>query len=237
MEHYTYIFIAFFFSLLLFIIRNNEKSLFSATIEISVGWCILLYGIVLGFSISNFYAKYIAIRDSFIKEITNLKIIYKIFEKLPNKEKTLPVLDSINNYINSVPSELNKSLKFFNYNDKTKELYNKMNDEIINYTLNNNDSGILINNNILLRLSSDDFIKQIINEMKVGNYYINFLWTLLIFIFIPIYFINVGNKSLQFILDFCIFSILLSCIYLCEILNNPFIDSPISLKFYNYVNF
>lgn len=235
MEYYTYIFIALYLSILLFIIRTNVKSSFSASIEISVGWCIFLYGIILGFSISNFYGKYISIRDSFIKEASNLKIIYKTLSLLPNIEDTHDALIAIENYVKSVPIDLLKSLKINKYSNNSKDLYNKMNNEIINYTIKNS-TNTIINNNLLIRISSDEFIKQIINEINVGNYYINFLYTLLIFILIPIYFINLNNKILQFILDFCIFSILLSGIYLCQILNNPFIFSPISFHFEIYKN-
>ena len=102
-----------------------------------------------------------------------------------------------------------------------------MNKEIIKYvnTENNN-----FNNNILFRLGTDDYVKQLVEQMKTGKYFILILWFLLFFILISITFLNILTLYVQFILDLCLIIMFLSSIYLCECLNNPFVKTPLSLN-------
>lgn len=229
MDYIYYLLFALILSLILSQTRFSELSPTLGTIiSTNVAWCIVIYGIILGFSISNFYNKYILVRDTFVKEATNIKLTYQIFKQLPSSEERDNVLKSIEKYVISVKTTLVKSLANYEYDKTTNALYNQMNKEIINYV--NTYPSNVFNNNILLRLSTSDYIKQITNEMNSSKYYITLLWFLLIFVIFPLWLIVLKSKLLQFTLDFSLLVILLSCIYLCDVLSNPFVNSPISIK-------
>ena len=229
MDYIFYLLLALILSILLSQSRFKELSpTIDTIISTNVSWCIVIYAIILGFSISNFYNKYILIRDTFVKEATNIKLTYQIFKSLPSSIERDNVLESVEKYVISVKTTLIKSLSNYEYDKLTNDLYHNMNTQIINY-INTYPNGVF-NNNILLRMSTSDYIKQITNEMNANKYYITLLWFLLIFVIFPLWLINLKNKLLQFTLDFCLLVILISCIYLCDVLSNPFVNSPVSIN-------
>ena len=88
--------------------------------------------------------------------------------------------------------------------------------------------------NILEKLKSNKKIKATINEILTTQYYIGILWFMFIFVVIPLFFISTNDRQVQFIIDLCLLTILTTGIYICTILNNPFIKSPVSLDFKIY---
>lgn len=224
MDYYIYIIIAILISIFLSQTRSTEKNI-NTIIATNISWLIVVYAVILGFSIGNFYNKYIAIRDTFLKEATNIKLTYKMFKLLPDSEY---VILSIEKYILSINTLLVKSLSNYEYSIESNRLYEEMNNNILKYSKDH--PNVVFNNNILIRMSTDEFIKQLVNEMKIGNYYINLLWFLLIFIILPLWFITLYDKVLQFFLDFCLMVFFITGIYICTTLNNPFIYSPFGLK-------
>jgi hypothetical protein len=227
-----YLIIAIMIAIILYLTRFlvptlslNDKAI---THEI-VSWSIIIYGIILGFSISNFYNRYTSIRETLITEVTNLQIIYRIFKTLPDSEE---VIESIKVYTINVTKELIISLGREEYLSSTVMLYRDMDNKIINYF--NKHPGNPFVNQILSRLSTDQKIKKLVDEIKSGNYYINMLNILLIFIIIPLWFIKLDNSIIQFFMDICLLIIIACALYLLKILNNPFIKRPISFDLNMY---
>lgn len=220
MEFSFYILIAIIIALILSLVRlaNVEVML----VADSISWCIIVFGLILGFSISNFYNRYIEIRNTFILEVTNMQLIYEMFNQLPNSQ---PVLLSIEKYV----------VSFIDRSSNIEEDYLKMDKEIIKYIQNNPTNPFT--NNILLRMSTYQKIKTLTKEITIGNYYIDVLWFLLILIIIPLFFMKFSNRGIQFIVDSCLLVIFFTGMYLCDILNNPFNESPVMIKFDSYKDF
>ena len=231
MDYIFYIIIAIIIAFILSVLRPykiiNQSE--SGVITNSVGWCLVIYGLLLGFSITIFYGRYIEIRNFIATEVTNLSLIYNFFKVLPNSEE---VVKSIKNYVFSVINEFLPSVKNREYNENTEKLYKIMDQEIIKYIQENPNSPF--NNNILIRLSTDNKLKILSNEIKNGDYYIG----ILIFLFIVIVFLlwcsEIADFIVQFIVDLCLLVILLSSLYFCIILNNVFNESPIAVKMESY---
>ena len=108
---WIFIFSAFIITILLFLFRplvpkidSNERLIINGIIA----WSVTFYALIVAFSITIFYARYISIRDTVVEETTNLRIIYKIFRELPDSEN---VINSIKNYINNVITTLIPNLR------------------------------------------------------------------------------------------------------------------------------
>jgi len=214
------------------IFKNNFNQNTENIIEGSVGWAIVVYGLILGFSISNFYNRYITIRDTFVEEVTNLQLIYRYIKIAPNSKEKNEAIESIRKYAESVINDLLPNLADRKYSLVSDIRYKEMNSKIINFV--NKHTDYKFNHNILLRMSTDERIKQLVNEMNFGLYYIYILIFLIIFIIIPLWLNVMANKIVQLIIDSCILIILFTGIYLCILLNNPFTKSPVSFDFSLY---
>jgi hypothetical protein len=232
MDLFYYYILSFLIVILLFVLRNNDRNLSqdgkNKTGEI-VSWCIIIFGIILGFTIANFYNRYIETREILVNEIVNLQIIYRTFKVLPDNQK---VIKSIKNYVKSVINDLQYSLQNNVYSIETSNYYRIMDSNIIEYfnEYKTNPFISTINN----RLSTSERIKILSQEVITGNFYILMLWFLFIFILIPLYFLKMPDKFIQLLIEFCLLSMFLTGIYLCTTINNPFIESPIMLKFTMY---
>lgn len=230
MDYAGYIGLAFIFASAIavfrsqnFDVQNSEKSLIAMT----VGWILVIYGLIVSFSIGFFYNRYVTIREMFVTDVTNLQLTYRMLKEL----KASPdVLLSIKRYVRSVLKDQLPALQNGDYSRRTEALYYEMDTKIINYLREYRDNAGLFTANILMRLSTDTKVIQLVNEINSTEYYISILWFLLLFVMAPLYLVSPPNKLLQFGIDFCLLSILVTAIYLCTILNNPFYDSPISIK-------
>ena len=107
---------------------------------------------------------------------------------------------------------------------------NNTNNITLIHPINNNPNNPF-NNNILMRMSTDDKIKKLVEEMKSGNYYILLLCFLVVFLLVPLWLSKIRHKWIQFCVDLCFLSLIFSSIYLLTILNVPFgKDNPVSLN-------
>lgn len=213
--------LSFLFVVILFISREykDNKSIDDSKIEFIIGWSIILFSLILGFTIGNFYNRYIETRNMLVDEVVNLQIIYRTFKVFPNTDN---IIDSIKLYVSSI---LNNSEDTFNN-------HINMDNKIIEY-FNENQSNQFLTTT-MNRLSSSEKIKTIKNEILNGQFFINILWFLLALIVIPFYFLKTSNKINQSVIELFLFTILITGIVLCEYINNPFIDSPIKIKFDSY---
>ncbi len=226
-----YILFAIFVAFILLLVRYLVPKLTDldrSTIGLCVGWCIIAYSIILGFSIANFYSRYLDFRDTFITEATNLKLMYRYFKQLPQSEDTESIINNIKEY----SEHILKISKTDKYPLDTSTLYRKMDKDIIKYL---NSNSTIFNNNILSRLSTDERVKKLFDEIKAGHYYIMLLGVLIIFIIIPLSLSKMDNIIIQFVVDSSILIILFSVIHLLMILNDPFgINNPIGLNLSMY---
>lgn len=192
----------------------------------TIGWCILIFSLILGFTIANFYARYIEIRETFVTEVTNLQIISRFIDKNLGKSALL----SIKEYAKSVLDDLQYSLANKCYSKRTADLYAKMNTNIQEYlNQNSNFSTAIVN-----RMSTSQKIKVLVQEIDVGEFYISSIWLLFIFTLIPLYYSHMKNRKVQLILEFFLILIFSTGIYLCTILNNPLSDTPVKLNLSMY---
>lgn len=231
MAYVNYILIAGFIAATLSFFRINSKRLTDGEkqlIAMTVGWILVIYGLILSFSIGLFYNRYVTIREMFIHDITNLELSFGMLKSL-NAPKD--VLYSMRDYVASVIEDQLPALKNGTFSVKTKTLYGIMNKKIIDYVNNNKETLAGFTPNILMRMSTDAKVIQLITEIKSTEYYNNILIFLMVFILGPLYILSAPDRFLQFELDFSLLSILFSGLYLCSILNNPFNDSPIGIKF------
>ena len=228
MEYFWYVLIAVIIAILISQTRTAHIE-DGGIIKGYVGWVMVIYGLILGFSLTNFYSRYVAMRNAFIKDATNYQLIYEFFIKMDKSPEIDDIINSILKYL-----ELISSIGI-DYKEKLKisdNIYKDMNTKIINYLKNNQTS---FTNNILSRLNTNIEIKKLADEIEAGQYYIAILCFLVIFIIIPLAIsTSMLDRKIQFLLDFSILIIISTALYLCEILNNPFIQSPISFNLSMY---
>ncbi len=235
MEYIFYILIAIIVAAIVSQVRlfyqNNNKNV-RTFIEDSLGWIMVIYGLILAFSISIFYDRYISVRDTFVSEVTNLQIITIYFKQMPDSKERNEVIESIKNYTQGVIKYLPGDLQKRRYSPILDDLYFQMNGRIIKYVQKHPENPF--DNNILKRMTTNMKIKQLIEEINAGSYYIYILAFLSIFILIPLSLTTIHNRVVQLIIDICILIILFTGIYLCTILNNPFVQSPIAINLSMY---
>lgn len=221
----TYIIIAIVISALMVFTRHYFSVTNVAnhdTILFGVSWIIATFSLLLAFTISNFYNRYVTTRDDLINEASNLEIIYELLTKIPNSETPR---EAIKKY-------LLKIISLENFKTQGHQEYYSMRLKIVNF-LNDQITIHPFTNDILSRLSSDNHLEGLIREIKSGSYYINIICLLLVLVIIPLWFIYV-DKYLQLFLVTCLMTMFLIIIYLMEILNDPFGKSPLQIKFESY---
>lgn len=228
---WDYILIAIIIAIFLYLIRPiiPVLNLNDRTIVVSsISWMAIIYALLLTFSIQNFFNRYITIRDAFVNEATNIQIIYRIFKLFPESIEKDEVIENIKKYSENVVNVLIPALSEKKYSKDTEIYYNQMNQSILSYI--NRYENNTFDNNLLSRLSTSQKIKQLVNEIKVGDYYIQFLIIIFILIIIPLSLSKMENAIIQLVIDLS-FLIFVGCtIYLLTILGDPFGDNPIAFK-------
>jgi TM2 domain-containing membrane protein YozV len=229
-----YFLLAFLFAILLTAARidrsylnQNEKGFIAGLI----GWTLVVYALFLSFSIGSFYSRYISIRDTIANEVSNLQIIYRSLKSLRAPDY---VIQTIRTYAESVLEYGLPALARGQYSRVVEETYRKMDVTIIDYLNENREQAGLFTTNIMTRMSTDVKMIQIVKEINASKHYIHIIWLLLSFVLIPLWLLSPPDKMLQFASDVCILEIILSGVYLIQILNNPFSPSPVSLNLSGY---
>lgn len=234
MDYSIALILAFLFSAFITVFRTTNSKLSQvekSMIAMTIGWILVIYGLILSFSIGIFYNRYVTIREMFVNDVTNLQLTYRMLKDL-NAPKDL--LSTIRDYTKSVLEDQLPALQSGTFSAKTQEMNYIMNTKIINFLNLNREQVGLFTANMLGRLTTDVKIIQLVGEINSTEYYINILMFLIIFVLGPLYLNTAPDKGIQFILDFSLLSILFTGLYLCTILNNPFIDSPVSIKLTGY---
>ncbi len=237
MNEYLLIVIAIIFAFIVAVIFTLTRNLLSnltsyerVVADSTLGWTILVFGLILSFSIVNFYTRYIDLRNSLAIEATNLNIIYKLIKKIPNSEKAVESMKKYLDYLINVDLKNLKKNKL--ENDVIDELYSNMNDEIIDLLdkQGQNYSSINILNRLSTNYQNYNFKKEIINN----TFYINVIIIMSIFILISLWLIKVENVLIQFLADFCFLSVISIGITLLIILGKPFNNIIIGIDLSNH---
>jgi len=233
-----YIIVAIVLAIIIFYTRrtlnffNVDEQMLYATI---FGWGIIIYALLMTFTISSFYQHYTEERDTFIQESTNLTLIYRIIKLGPKSKYSKRALRSIERYTESVINDVVPDLKQGIYSTKSELLYRQMDYDIITYTYKNTniaDNGAI--GDILARMSTDQRIKKLSDGIKNGQFLIYILMFLSVFVLLGFWVIKIDNSYIQFIMDISLLVIIFVSIYLLMILNNPFDESPLTLSLSMY---
>lgn len=217
------IIISFSISILVTSIKNiNLKFNVSerTIITNSVGWCLVIYGLILGFAITSFYNRYVEIRTIITTKASSFEILFNFLKTEEKSESRDNILKLLSTYLSTI-------IKYNNVNDYEK-IHNLLNNSLIQYVKNNPTKPYNIR--IINDLSTEQQLKKIFDEINISNFYLSILLFLFIIVLIPIMFTTTSNILVQFIIDFCVITILVSGLCLAYFLANPFVSSPISIN-------
>lgn len=239
-ELLVYIIVAIVIAVIIFYTRrdfrcfNNKQQIFYTNI---FAWFMILYALLTTFTISSFYQDFLYIQEAFINDCSNITMIYRIIKLGPQSKYSRRALRSIERYVESVTTNTLNGLKEGTYSPISEELYRKMDYNIIKYTyaITELSDGPALND-ILSRLTTDQRIKELSVGIKDGQFLIYIITFLSMLVIIGTWFVKLDNSHIQLVLDLFLIVTIFACIYLLDILNNPFIESPISLDLSMYTD-
>lgn len=232
---YLYIILAFIVSLILIsvptsylvILEDNENSL----IQNVINWSLLLFGLILGFTIANLYNRSVAINDTLVSDLSQLKIIYKILNRSEKADKPLA---SIRHYMQTV---VEKDIPYLmKYEKECPDCileFSNMNKDIYDYVLEGNSN---FGDTILANMTTSFKLDNLLDEIDKNNYYIFIIIVMYIFIIVAMMFVTIKSKFIHFTVMFTLNLIILLSIYLMICLNDPF-DPILGVDFTAYNDF
>jgi hypothetical protein len=198
---------------------ENQKSIYTSIFN----WVIIIYALILTFTFSSFYQRFIDYRDILIDESNNLILIYRMIKLGPQSKYSRKALKSIREYTINVIEDVFPNLACGTYSAKSTILNTKMINDIITYTYENkNISDNPALSNILGRMTTDQKIKKLVEGFEFGTFLIQLLMFFSIFVIIGIWIVQIRNPKLQFIIDLSLLLIIFISIFLLSLLNNPF---------------
>jgi hypothetical protein len=121
----------------------------------------------------------------------------------PNSEKTIMAIE---NYLQVLLNDGIPLLRKGKNSIKLEYAYKAMDYAIINYIKNNQN---IFSTVILSKLSTNESLKELINEINQTVFYIYFVILLFLFLIIQLYFIKLTDTKLQFIFEFCFITIIM----------------------------
>jgi len=186
-------------------------------------WFIIIYALLLTFTFSSFYQRFIDHRDTLIDESNNLILIYRMIKLGPESKYSKRALKSIRLYTINVIENVFPNLACGTYDLKSTVLNSKMIKDIITYTYENkniSDNPALAN--ILGRLSTDQKIKKLVEGFEFGKFLIQILMFFSVLVIIGLWIVRINNPKTQFIIDLSLLLIIFISIFLLNLLNNPF---------------
>lgn len=225
MQYFIYLLFAIMLVLMLMISRptfiegDNDRS----TISESVGWIMFIYSLILAFSITVFYERYVEMRNSLLDLVYNLETMT---EYLSNLEGTDEIILKIKDYAVDMNSNIEgyRNGKEFKHDN---EKYDVMRSAVVKYFSEHND--ISYGDSIIDKMSSFQKINTLMDEIKSGNHYIGIIWYLTFFVYVMLWLNSLDNNYLEIITETVITVIIMTAIYLCDVFNDPFSDSPVNL--------
>jgi hypothetical protein len=233
MQYYIYLIIVIFVVFILATTKphTERNARDESMLAESVGWIMFIYSLILGFSITIFYERYVEIRDSILALIYDLETITEYFINLKGTDE---ILKNISEYSKEKYNDL-KSFRESGIfpNDKTK--FNTMRTNITRYIIAN--ENLSFGSEILDKISHFQKIDALIDEINSGQYYVGIILFMTFFVYIMLWFNTLTNDILEIIAEISISVIIFTAIYLCDILNDPISDSPVGMDINHLLRF
>jgi hypothetical protein len=185
-------------------------------IGLTITFTSLILGLLIGFSFSNFWSRYIYISDSINIEEQQLMQMYEIIKDYPD---TQGIINSIQDYIYSVINVEWPILVKGKFSIETDKKFKSIISEINKYVKLNPNSPIT--NQLYTLIPQRDRFKSIVST----NFGLYLIWIIIlsaIVTLIGFWFLRNINYTIQIIIDIGIIIIISLSIYLLYELINPF---------------
>lgn len=225
MQYYVYLVIVVF---IVFVLATTKPKIERnvddrATLSESVGWIMFIYSLILAFSITIFYARYVEIRDSILELIYDLETITEYFISLDGTDE---IIKNIEAYSADKFEDL-KAYKEKGIYPNDKSSFNLMRTNITKYIISN--PSLTYGSDILDKISHFQKIDALVDEISSGHYYMGIIYFMTFFVYVMLWFNSLNNDILEMITEMVISVIIFTAIYLCDILNDPISDSPVGM--------
>lgn len=185
-------------------------------IGISITFTSVVFGLLLGFTVSNFWNRYITIGDFISEEAQQLSEMYNIVKGYPG---TQGIINALQLYLENT---INVEFKFLAQNKTSKEndvLFKNIIIEINNYVRENPNTPIA--NTLYTLIPERERLKNTINA-SFSNYLIWIIIISAIITLVGFWLLQNENLYFQLIIDVGIIAIISLSIYLLYELKNPF---------------
>jgi amino acid permease len=177
-----------------------------------IGLSAFIFSLLISFTISDLYQRYNTRRNLIADRIVKLKLTYQQLNLLPNTDM---IIETMKKYLTSILKDSKSGL--FNSSQNTIDLQNLLNQQILTYVRDNNTPFNL------------SLINDLDNKVTIDNQSTTTLITILILIafliLLGLWFVNMQNNYVQFVLDFVVITIFTLAFYLIYEFTNPVPDS------------
>lgn len=208
---------------------NNPPK--QSTIGITLGFLSLLFTLLIVFTINNYLTRYYVINEQYNKEIIFLQMIHRTIKDLPNSQ---PVIDSmikyVDNFINIKIPDLRANTNKQEVDDISEEYY-KLTQQIISYARQSKDP--ILEGIVYSQLVTEEKRRTSKTE-TVDKVYLAVIIIVAILTLICFWMIDLKHTITQVIIDFCIITTMVFCIYLIVYLINPLKSSPLQIPLTGY---
>jgi ABC-type multidrug transport system fused ATPase/permease subunit len=185
-------------------------------IGLTVTFTSLVFGLLLGFTVSNFWNRYIEISDFITEEAESLKKLYRVVKDYPNTEN---IVNAIQNYTDNTINSEWKLLEQGKFSAENENLFKNITTQINEYIKQNPDTPLI--NSIYNLIPERDKLKNTL--------FTNFTNSLILIVIVSALVTLIGfwllrnvNFYIQFIIDVGIILIIVLSVYLLYELSNPF---------------
>lgn len=201
----------------------------SPTVINILGYSISLVGffliLLLTFTITNYLNRYNILYNLGLEKSEDLILLVNILKILDNTE---PILENIEKYVVYTIDRIDSGKEYID--DIQDQLYNTINLQLLNYVKTYNTP---FNDEILLKVKYFDTIST--NNTNNANeylYYMTFFFSILTLI--GFLFIGVSDSKIQYIIDFCLISVIIASLYIIYVYSKPFGTTSVRIDSNNY---
>jgi hypothetical protein len=216
--------ISFAIAILMYYFRRTFIKSKTADIPMAaISFTTLLFVLLLGFTVSDFWNRYLKIGEFIDDETGSLLLLTRV---LKGYEGTGPILTAIREYCeNVIDNEWQRFEKGLDSSDENEKRFDKIITEI-NTFIKNNPTSKISSDSLISLIPKKDRLK-IAETLRNGNYVANLNTLCAAITFLAFLFINVseGNVLSQIILDFGFISITSICLFMLYEFQKPFVSS------------
>lgn len=175
----------------------------------------VLFALLATFTISNLWRRYQDIRKYLIEQVNKLRFMYRALKSLDNTEE---IQRGIKVYANALANEQLKSLAKEQHSTYTERLYEKLVEDVLEYTDKYEPSNRFV---IFGNLYNGETGKQLLTpELNHALYFVIVLTAILTLG--AFWFLNIVNFDVQLVIDLFVITIVGLVLYLIHELMNPF---------------